>query len=139
MGNQTDELLSQQVISEDSRNEFGDLLIKLRMARGWSQGQLAQSAKLDPSSVSRFEAGTRAPERETIMKLADALVLPIVDRDRLLAAAGFRSAALDDPLISEMAMLLADPAMPESARTELRTVLRIALQYGRMAKGQHER
>jgi transcriptional regulator with XRE-family HTH domain len=138
MGDQTDTVVSQQIAKDDVRREFGDLLTKLRSARGWSQGKLAQEAELDPSSVSRFEAGSRTPERETIMKLADALVLPIVDRDRLLASAGFRSAALDDPLISEMAMLLADPAMPESARTELRTVLRIALHYGRMAKGRHD-
>jgi transcriptional regulator with XRE-family HTH domain len=139
MGNQTDTVVSQQVAPDDYRREFGSLLTKLREARGWSQGRLAQQAGIDPSSVSRFEAGTRAPERDTVYRLADALVLPIIDRDRLLTAAGFRSAALDDPLISEMAMLLADPTLPEPARTELRTVLRMALQYARMTKGLPER
>ena len=135
----TDALVSQQIVPDDYRREFGELLTRLRSARGWSQGKLANQAGIDPSSVSRFEAGSRAPERDTVNRLADALVLPIIDRDRLLAAAGFRSAALDDPLISELATLLADPAMPESAQQELRSALRIALHYGRSAQGYGER
>ena len=68
MGDRTDTLVSQQVIPDDFRREFGDLLVKFRMARGWSQGKLAQKAELDPSSVSRFEAGSRAPERANVLR-----------------------------------------------------------------------
>jgi len=134
-----DTLVSQQTLSDDYRHEFGDLLGRLRSARGWSQGRLAQQASIDPSSVSRFEAGSRTPERDTVNRLADALVLPLIDRDRLLAAAGFRSAAFDDPLISELANLLADPALPESAQHELRATLKVALHYGRSVRGMQER
>ncbi len=134
-----DTLVSQQSIPDDYRREFGDLLGKLRSARGWSQGRLAQQAGIDPSSVSRFEAGSRTPERDTVNRLADALVLPVIDRDRLLAAAGFRSAAFDDPLISELANLLADPALPEGVQQELRSTLRIALHYGKSIRGMVDR
>lgn len=136
---QGDALVSQQTAPDDYRREFGDLLGKLRSARGWSQGRLAQQAGIDPSSVSRFEAGSRTPERDTVNRLADALVLPVVDRDRLLAAAGFRSAAFDDPLISDLANLLADPALPESVQQEVRSTLRMALHYGRSVRGMLDR
>lgn len=136
---QSDTLVSQQTAPDDYRREFGDLLGKLRAARGWSQGRLAQQAGIDPSSVSRFEAGSRTPERDTVNRLADALVLPMIDRDRLLAAAGFRSAAFDDPLVSDLANLLADPALPESVQQELRSTLRIALHYGRAMRGMLDR
>ena len=139
MAERSDSVVASHAVVEEVRREFGELLVRLRAARGWSQGKLAQQAGIDASTVSRLESGARAPERETVSRLADALVLPIIDRDRLLSAAGFRSAAFDDPLISELATLLADPAMPDTAQSELRAALRIALHYGRMARGQHER
>jgi hypothetical protein len=90
---------------------------------------------LDPSSVSRFEAGTRAPERETVLAFADAMALPVIERDRLLAAAGFRSEAWDDPLISELVEVLADPTLPDDVADDLRALLRIAIQHGRQSVG----
>src|SRR4029453_15197701 len=100
---------------EDAVSEFGPQLSELRQARGWSQVKLAQMAGLDPSTVSRFEAGSRAPERDTVLKIADALVPPVIDRERLLAAAGFRSEAWDDPMLAELAQFLNDPGMPSDA------------------------
>ena len=114
---------------------FGELLTNLRTIRGFSQGELARRSNLDPSSISRLEAGTRVPERDTVIRLADALALPIPDRDRLLASAGFRSIALDDPLITELAMLLADPTLGESTAQDLRAALRVAIQYARSRRG----
>jgi transcriptional regulator with XRE-family HTH domain len=119
---------------EDSVAEFGPQLSELRQARGWSQVKLAQQAGLDPSTVSRFEAGSRAPERDTVLKIADALVLPVLDRERLLAAAGFRSEAWDDPMLAELAQLLNDPAISTEASEELRTLLKIAIQHGRRVR-----
>jgi transcriptional regulator with XRE-family HTH domain len=129
-------LQEDRVESIDGRSALGELLGSFRTARGWSQGRLAQQAQLDPSFVSRLEAGTRAPERETVNRLADALVLPIADRDRLMAAAGFRSITLDDPLISELALLLADPGLPESVSGDLRAVIRMAISYARNSRDQ---
>jgi transcriptional regulator with XRE-family HTH domain len=129
--------MSQPGVSDEAQARqiaFGELLGSLRTIRGWSQGYLAKRSDLDPSSISRFEAGARAPERETVLRLADALALPIPDRDRLLAAAGFRSVALDDPLISELAALLADPSLPTTAADDLRAALRVAIQFARTAR-----
>jgi transcriptional regulator with XRE-family HTH domain len=125
-----------RVESIEGRSALGELLGSFRTARGWSQGRLAQQARFDPSFVSRLEAGTRAPERETVNRLADALVLPIADRDRLMAAAGFRSIALDDPLISELALLLTDPGLPEPVERDLRAVIRMAISYARTSRDQ---
>jgi transcriptional regulator with XRE-family HTH domain len=119
---------------EEELSEFGSRLSELRQARGWSQVKLAQESGLDPSTVSRFEAGSRAPERDTVLKIADALVLPVVDRERLLAAAGFRSEAWDDPMLAELAQLLNDPSMPAETAGELRALVRIAVQHGRRAR-----
>lgn len=116
-------------------SDFGPLLTELRTARGWAQAKLAERSGLDPSSVSRFEAGTRAPERETVLAFADAMALPVIERDRLLAAAGFRSEAWDDPLISELVEVLADPTLPDDVADDLRALLRIAIQHGRQSVG----
>src|SRR6478609_11890272 len=129
-------LQEDRVESIEGRSALGELLGSFRTARGWSQGRLAQQARFDPSFVSRLEAGTRAPERETVNRLADALVLPIADRDRLMAAAGFRSISLEDPLISELALLLADPSLPESVERDLRAVIRMAISYARTTRDQ---
>jgi hypothetical protein len=69
-----------------------------------------------------------------VLKIADALVLPVVDRERLLAAAGFRSEAWDDPMLAELAQLLNDPAIPHDAHDELRALVRVAVQHGRRAR-----
>ncbi|MGI8642552.1 MAG: helix-turn-helix domain-containing protein [Thermomicrobiales bacterium] len=116
-------------------SDFGPLLTELRTARGWAQAKLADRSGLDPSSVSRFEAGTRAPERETVLAFADAMALPVIERERLLAAAGFRSEAWDDPLISELVEVLADPTLPDDVAGDLRALLRIAIEHGRRATG----
>jgi hypothetical protein len=53
-----------------------------------------------------------------------------------MAAAGFRSITLDDPLISELALLLADPGLPESVERDLRAVIRMAISYARNTRDQ---
>lgn len=111
--------------------EFGTLLTQHRTARGWSQTKLAERAGIDGSYVSRLEAGGRAPTREAIERLTDALVLPVVDRERLLAVAGFRSEAWDDPLLAQLVELLADPTVPPDVAADVRTLVRVAIQHGR--------
>jgi transcriptional regulator with XRE-family HTH domain len=110
---------------------FSDLLTRFRTERGWSQGRLALIAGFDPSTVSRLESGARAPERETVDRLADAMALPMADRDAMLAAAGFRSAAWDDPLLAELVQILSDPTLPDGVADEVRTAVKVAVLYGR--------
>jgi transcriptional regulator with XRE-family HTH domain len=111
---------------------FPTLLQNLRNARGWSKADLAKRAAFDPSTITRLEQGSRAPERETVTQLADAMALPMTDRDRLLAASGYRSDTWDDPDLIEIATLLADPSLPPAVRREIRTILRVAASHGKL-------
>lgn len=105
------------------------LLTQFRKARGMSKAELAERTDLSPSSITRFEQGSREPERETVLLLAKAMVLPLVDRDRLLAAGGFRSELWDDPELIELAQLMSEPSIPDEARQEARSVVRMASAY----------
>lgn len=105
------------------------LLTQLRQERGISKSELAEQTGMNPSSITRLEQGTRDPERETILQIAAALVLPMADRDRLLAAGGYRSEMWDDPLLIELAQLMAEPTIPHQAREEARSVVRMAIAY----------
>jgi len=53
----------------------GSVLRELRLARGWSQGQLAAKAKVDQSVISRLERGRRGGNARisTVCNLAEAL------------------------------------------------------------------
>ena len=113
--------------------DFPTRLESLREARGMSKAELAKRSELDPSSITRFEQGSRHPDRETVILLASALVLPMVDRDRLLASAGYRSEMWDDPLLVDLCILLNETTTPESLRDELRGMLKAALAYGKLA------
>ena len=133
-----DELISTQVTPaatqrQESRS-FPDLLLKLREERGLSKAALAKRSGLDPSSITRFEQGQRAHERDSIIQIADAMVLPAVDRDRLLATAGFRSEVWDDPSLVDLVVLLNDNSINAKARSEVRSVLNMATAYLRMQR-----
>jgi len=65
--------------------------------------------------------------------LADAMALPLIDRERLFAAVGYRSEAWDDPLVAELVEVLADPAIPAEIQEEVRGVVRVAVRYAKMA------
>ena len=52
---------------------FAEILREIRDKRGLTQSQLAAKAGLQPSAVSHFEAGRRAPSFANLRYLADAL------------------------------------------------------------------
>jgi transcriptional regulator with XRE-family HTH domain len=52
---------------------FPDRLRRAREYRGWSQGDLADKAKLQPSAISHFETGARKPSFDNLRLLADTL------------------------------------------------------------------
>jgi len=55
---------------------FGDLLKRYRVAAGFSQEVLAEAARLSARAISDLERGARrAPRRDTVALLADALNL----------------------------------------------------------------
>ncbi len=114
--------------------DFARQLKRLRDERAWSKADLAKRSDLDPSSITRFEQGSRNPDRETIFQISAAMALPLVERDRLLAAAGYRSEIWDEPLLVELSQILADREIPLAIRDEMRSVLRMAIAYGRLKR-----
>lgn len=53
--------------------ELGEAVRELRMARGWSQSELASAAAMTQSAVARFEAGGTVPTLPVLGRIARAL------------------------------------------------------------------
>ncbi|MEP7062579.1 MAG: autoinducer binding domain-containing protein [Betaproteobacteria bacterium] len=68
---------------------FGDLLKRLRHARGLSQLALAANAAVSPRHLSFLESGRAKPSEVMVSRLASALELDPTDFDDLRTAAGF--------------------------------------------------
>ncbi|MER5217624.1 helix-turn-helix domain-containing protein [Streptomyces sp. NPDC002838] len=104
------------------RETIGELVRRLRLARGWSQGRLAEAlaeaapGRVPPTrnDVSRWEIGTRSP-REWLPFLARVLEVP---RDVLEAAKAVQSVG-SAPRVRSVADFLpeGDPLAPLRART----------------------
>lgn len=56
--------------------KFGRRIRNLREKAGISQRKLAESAKVDPSIISRIESGKGNPTLSTMQQLASALGVP---------------------------------------------------------------
>jgi transcriptional regulator with XRE-family HTH domain len=65
--------------------KFPDLLREARESKDLSQTDLADRTGLQPSAISHFETGKRAPSFENLKRLADALMVSV---DYLLGRAG---------------------------------------------------
>jgi transcriptional regulator with XRE-family HTH domain len=116
---------------------FQALLEFYRDERGFSKADLAKRAGYDPSTITRFEQGSRAPDRAAVLQLAQAMALPLVERDRLLAAAGFRSVLWDDADVIELVGLLADPHIPIAVRHQVRGMIHLAISHLKLSKIEH--
>ncbi len=68
---------------------FGDLLRDCRRARKYSQLDLAVQAEVSQRHLSFLESGRASPSREMVLQLANALDLPLRERNRMLLSAGF--------------------------------------------------
>jgi transcriptional regulator with XRE-family HTH domain len=81
------------------------MLRQWRRQRRWSQLALAAEAEVSARHLSFIESGRARPSREMVLRLADALELPLRERNALLTAAGFTPAfpdrGADDPAIAE--------------------------------------
>ena len=114
--------------SPSSKN-FPDRLRSARELRGLSQSDLAQRSGLQPSAVSHFETGRRAPSFDNLKRLADALevttdyLLSRSDEPKPISTAGgptvdklFRNAerltTADLDAVAQMAELLAKKNPP---------------------------
>lgn len=70
-----------------------------RQARDLSQEELAKKTSLHQESISRYEAGTSAPNTDTLKKIADALE---VTTDYLLSENADENMIMDKALIDRL-------------------------------------
>ena len=70
-------------------SHVGTLLREWRTTRRLSQLELALEANVSPRHLSCVETGKAQPSRDVIARLADALGMPLRERNALLVAAGF--------------------------------------------------
>jgi transcriptional regulator with XRE-family HTH domain len=68
---------------------FGDLLRRWRTVRRVSQLDLALDADISTRHLSCVETGRAQPSREMVLRLAEALQVPLRERNALLLAAGY--------------------------------------------------
>lgn len=83
------------------RNTFGTQLRYWRKARSLTQFDLAMTAGYSQRHLSFLESGKSQPSRETVMVLAEALGVPVRERNVLLDAAGFAPVYTQEPIGSE--------------------------------------
>lgn len=90
---------------------FGRLLRAWRLERGASQLRLSTEAGISPRHLSFVETGRSRPSREMVLRLCEALEVPLRERNALLAAAGFaalfRESAIDTPELAPVERMLA--------------------------------
>jgi transcriptional regulator with XRE-family HTH domain len=79
------------------KNELGDLLKQWRGVRGRSQLDISVDTGISQRQISFIESGRSIPSRSTLMGIAQALEIPLRERNALLLAAGYA------PLYSEAA------------------------------------
>lgn len=88
------------------QNDFGGLLRHWRESRRLSQLDLALEANVSSKHVSFLETGRNRPSREMILRLSQALDVPLRDRNLLLDCAGFapvyRESRLDSPAVEQV-------------------------------------
>ena len=77
------------------QGQFGELLRDWRRARRMSQQALGDAAEVSTRHISFLETGKAMPSRSMVLVLANALDLPLRDRNRMLQATGFAAAYRD--------------------------------------------
>ena len=77
---------------------FPHLCRQWRSTRNLSQLALASSAGISQRHLSWLETGRSNPSREMVLRLAEALDVPLRERNHLLEAAGFSSQYRESPL-----------------------------------------
>lgn len=107
---------------------FGEQLRDWRQRRRLSQLDLAAEAELSTRHLSFVETGRAKPSREMVMRLAEALELPLRSRNAMLIAAGFAPSFPERPLD--------DAAQPE-ARQLVQRILDAHMPFPALAVDRH--
>lgn len=76
-------------MATDRHGRLGALLREWRAARRLSQLDLALEAGVSPRHLSCVETGKSQPSRDMLARLADALEMPLRERNAMLVAAGY--------------------------------------------------
>lgn len=66
-------------MAQFNKKDFGENIRKNRLAKGLSQGNLADSLGKNVSTISRFERGELLPDAESISKICDILEISEID------------------------------------------------------------
>lgn len=97
-------------VGERPASAFGLALRQWRALRGVSQLRLGTEAGISTRHLSFVETGRSRPSRGMVLRLAEALDVPLRERNALLAAAGFaplyRRSALEEPELAPVARVL---------------------------------
>ena len=84
-----DSLKNRDVISVGSFEELPEVLIKARIARGWTQGQLARKLKLKEQQIQRYETvNYRTVSVGRLVEIAEALDIELERCETWLANPG---------------------------------------------------
>src|SRR5262245_3278077 len=83
------------------KNELGDLLKQWRGVRGRSQLDISVDTGISQRQISFIESGRSVPSRPTLMGIAQALEIPLRERNALLLAAGYAPLYSDTPWNSD--------------------------------------
>jgi len=84
-------------VGAPAASPFGALLRQWRGLRGLSQLALAAEAATTTRHLSFLETGRASPSREMVLRLSEALDVPLRERNALLEAAGFASVYRETP------------------------------------------
>lgn len=76
--------------------ELHENIYRLRMARGMSQAELAESLEVSRQSISKWETGAAVPELEKLMRLSDVFGVTLDELVRGEAKAGEGAAEVRD-------------------------------------------
>lgn len=94
------------------QSEFTNSLRQWRRFRKMSQLDLAVAADVSQRHVSWLETGRSQPSREMVLRLSDAMEVPLRDRNQFLNAAGFaaiyKESGLDEPSMESVRTVLND-------------------------------
>ncbi len=120
------------------RPGFAGLLREVREDKGLSQSRLAARAGYDHSYVSRLESDSRSPTRDAVIHLCEALGSTDFERDELLQSAGFNAlnpthAIAHESVIAEAYEVLADAAVPDDVKNDLRSAIQMAMRQAQRA------
>jgi transcriptional regulator with XRE-family HTH domain len=96
--------MNQSAVRSQPLPPIAHLLKAWRGTRRLSQQELSLNSGVSQRQLSFIESGRARPGRDTVLQLAEALEVPLRERNTLLAAAGFahvyEGSTLDDPAMA---------------------------------------